>query len=131
MGSATRLLALSVGGLLGIHARYGVNVAMARLISHPFPWATLVVNIVGSFAIGFAATILAAQAPNSPWRLLVVTGFLGGFTTFSSLTFETVLLWRRGEMLGGLANLVGSLVLGCSAVIVGMVLARYFVVESR
>jgi CrcB protein len=120
----TRILALSLGGVLGVNARYWLGVAIARVTSHPFPWATFLVNVSGSFAIGVGATLLAGHSPHSPARLLLLTGFLGGFTTFSAFSLESVGLWRGGERMLSLVNVLGSLAAGCAAVVLGAALAE-------
>ncbi|MFL1464183.1 fluoride efflux transporter FluC [Roseococcus sp. DSY-14] len=79
------LLAVMAGGALGSAARWGVSLWL------PWPWATLLVNGLGSAAIG----ALAAQGVSGPARLFLVTGVLGGFTTFSAFSLETALLWER------------------------------------
>jgi CrcB protein len=126
MNQATwfRILALSLGGVLGVNARYWLGVAIARVTSHPFPWATFLINVSGSFAIGFGASLLAGQSPHSPARLLLLTGFLGGFTTFSTFSLESVGLWRGGERGLSLFNALGSVAAGCLAVVLGAALAN-------
>jgi CrcB protein len=119
----TRIFALSLGGVLGVNARYWLGVIVARLTSHPFPWATFLINVSGSFAIGVGAALLAGHSPHSPSRLLLLTGFLGGFTTFSTFSLESVVLWRSGERALGVANAVGSVVAGIVAVVLGAAVA--------
>jgi CrcB protein len=125
-----RVLALSAGGVFGVNARYWLGVWMNRWASPQFPWATFTINISGSFAIGFLTVALARWLPHSNIRLLVLTGFLGGYTTFSSYTYESAALWERGEVGLALANLFGSVVVGFAAVVLGIVLARGLVIPE-
>lgn len=116
-----------VGAGIGGVLRHAVNIVGPRLFGASFPAGTLLINVLGSFAIGCVAGWLAFRAGES-WaqgtRLFVVTGILGGFTTFSAFSLETALLVERGEM--GLAALyVGaSVVLSLAAVFGGLALMR-------
>ncbi len=124
----SQVAALSVGGALGVNARYWLTVAMNRWVVSPFPWATVTINVTGSFAIGFLAVILAHHWPHHPVsRLFVVTGFLGGYTTFSSFAFESLKLWEDGRKTLATANTVGSVVAGLVAVVLGVMLARAWI----
>src|SRR4051794_34566966 len=107
-----RVVVLSLGGALGVNARYWLGVWMNRWASPQFPWATFTINVSGSFAIGFLTTALARWLPHPHMRLLVLTGFLGGYTTFSTFAFESVTLWEHGERGLSLINLAGSVAAG-------------------
>lgn len=97
---------------------------MQRLLGGTFPYGTLVVNVVGSFAVGFFATLSLERAAFNPvWRSAILIGFCGGFTTFSALTYETFELARTGDPFRGLMNLVAHAVLGLAAVWAGYALA--------
>ena len=88
-----------------------------------FPLGTLVINVTGSFAIGLLMTALTERlAPHPYWRLLLVVGFLGGYTTFSSFEYESYRLVRDGSALLGLLNVAGSVIFGYAAVWLGSVL---------
>jgi CrcB protein len=119
----TKTLALSAGGILGVNARYWLGAWITRWLGSSFPWATFFINVSGSFVIGLIAMTLTSMSPHSMLRLLLITGLLGGYTTFSTFTHESVTLWQRGEWALGLANLVGSVLAGCAAVILGAALA--------
>ncbi len=80
-----------IGGAMGAVRRYAVSIQMKRIISSEFPLATFLINLTGSFLLGF----LLASGPGSLMRLLLGTGFLGGFTTFSTFQVENVTLFRR------------------------------------
>jgi CrcB protein len=119
-----KVLALSIGGVAGVNARYWLGIWINRWAGSQFPWATFTINVSGSFAIGFLTALLARSAPHSYLRLLLVVGFLGGYTTFSTFAFESVTLWQRGERVFGLTNMFGSIIAGCAAVVCGAALAE-------
>lgn len=89
-------LFVAAGGAIGAAARYGVSLLSLAWFGAGFPWGTLVVNLVGSFAIG----VLVAQGIAGNARLFWVMGVLGGFTTFSAFSLEAVGLWERAPWLG-------------------------------
>jgi CrcB protein len=115
---------LSVGGSLGVNARYWLGVAISQRVGTRFPWATLTINVTGSFAIGLLTVLLARWMPHPHMRLLVVVGFLGGYTTFSSYSAEALVLWERGERAHCLGYVVGSVGAGLVAVVLGTVLGH-------
>jgi CrcB protein len=119
-----KVVALSVGGILGVNARYWLGAWMSRWASPQFPWATVTINVSGSFLIGFLTVALTRWLPHPNARLLVITGFLGGYTTFSTFEYENWYLWERGEMMLTAANVIGSVVAGFVAVVLGTALAR-------
>ena len=119
-----RILALSIGGALGVNARYWLGVWFSRWAGSHFPWATFTINITGSFAIGFLGMTLIHWWPHPNARFFAITGFLGGYTTFSSFTLETLALWERGNLWGSLFNAFGSLAFGMIAVVLGVALGR-------
>lgn len=116
-------LLVFLGGGLGAAARHGVNRAALHLLGAGFPWATLAVNIAGSFAMGLLAGRFVAAA-GLEWRLFLVTGLLGGFTTFSAFSLDAVTLWQRGEPLHAAAYVLASVLLSLLALLAGMALAR-------
>jgi CrcB protein len=115
---------LSAGGVLGVNARYWLGVVVNRWTSPQFPWATFTINVSGSFAIGLLSVLLARWLPHPHVRLLVVVGFLGGYTTFSSFSFESLALWERGELALCMAYMGGSVAAGFAAVVLGTALGR-------
>jgi fluoride exporter len=126
-----QVAALSLGGVFGVNARYWLGVVINRWTGPRFPWATFSINVSGSFAIGLLSVVLVRWLPLFPnARLFVVVGFLGGYTTFSSFTFEALALWERGEWWLSLAYMAGSLAAGFAAVILGTVLGRELSVPS-
>ena len=126
-----QVAALSVGGVLGVNARYWLGMVINRWAGAQFPWATFAINISGSFAIGLLSVLLARWLPHPHARLLVVVGFLGGYTTFSSFSFEALALWERGERGLSAAYLFGSVAAGFAAVVLGTALGRELTVPAR
>ena len=120
-----RYLMVLVGGGVGAVARYAAGSAIMNRFGGRFPLGTLVINVSGSFVIGLLMTLLTERLqPHPYWRLLLVVGFLGGYTTFSSFEYETYTAIREGGRWIGLLNVIGSVVLGYIAVCVGALLAR-------
>ncbi len=119
-------LAVALGGATGSVLRYGATVLAARIWGVAFPWGTVAVNVLGSFVIGWfaTATMPGAAAPAShEMRLLVLTGFCGGFTTFSAFSLQTVELLRGGDWLAAGLNVIISVVVCLAAAAAGHVLA--------
>ena len=119
-----QVVLLSVGGSLGVNARYWLGVAITRWSGPQFPWATLAINVSGSFAIGLLTVLLTRWLPHPTMRLLVVVGFLGGYTTFSSFSYEALVLWERGERAACLGYVAGSVGAGLVAVVLGTMAGR-------
>ena len=118
-------LLVMAGGGLGAGMRHLSGLAAMRLLGTGFPWGTAFVNVLGSFLMGVLIELLARKIDASAsWRLFLATGFLGGFTTFSS--FDTAFLIERGSM--GLAFLyvAGSVLIGIGALFAGLALVRGF-----
>jgi CrcB protein len=121
----TRVLAVGAGGFVGAIARYLLGAAVQRALVSPFPWATFVVNATGCFAIGFLAVVADERFAIGPEaRLFWIAGVLGGYTTFSTFGYETVLLARAGSHGLAVANAVGQVVVGLLAVWAGALVAR-------
>jgi len=117
---------ITVGSALGGASRYFCSGVAARLIGETFPWGTLFVNVAGSFIIGFVATLTGPDGRvfvSSAVRQAVLTGFCGGFTTFSSFSLQTLNLMQDGEWLHAGANITGSVVLCLAAVWAGHIMA--------
>jgi CrcB protein len=116
---------VGLGGFLGANARYALGAWIVQRAGPAFPWHTLLINVTGSLAIGAVLTLLTERLVADPaWRLFLVAGFLGGYTTFSSYTFEGLELLREGQWLAALWYALGSNLLGLAATYLGMVLAR-------
>ena len=120
-----RYLLVVIGGGTGALARYVAASAIMTRFGGKFPLGTLVINVTGSFLIGFLMTMLTERFKLDPnWRLLLVVGFLGGYTTFSSFEWETYSSVREGGLWTGMLNVVSSVMLGYVAVSLGSMLAR-------
>ena len=116
---------IAPGGGAGSLVRYLAGTAVMPRLGARFPWGTLVVNVTGCLLIGFLMTLLTERfSPGANWRPLLVVGFLGGYTTFSSFEWETYAAARDGSPWIGLANVMGSVAFGYAAVWLGAMLAR-------
>lgn len=117
------LLHVALGGAIGASARYLTGVAALRLMGPGFPWGTLVVNVIGSFLMG-AIVILLAELSANRFAPLLMTGLLGGFTTFSAFSLDAVTLWERGETMQAATYVAASVVLSLAALMAGLFVAR-------
>jgi fluoride exporter len=118
---------VALGGAIGSALRYGVNIAAPRLLGTGFPWATLTVNIVGSFLMGLLSAALAEKFSDQPdLRLFLTTGILGGFTTFSAFSLDVFGLMQRGENSTAVIYALASVVLSILAVFSGFMVSRAF-----
>jgi CrcB protein len=118
-------LLVFVGGGLGASLRHFINVICAKCIGIGFPWGTFIINITGSFVMGLIAGYLAFKGEaTQAWRLFLMTGILGGYTTFSAFSLDTALLYERGAL--GLAALyvLGSVILSIAGLFAGLWLIR-------
>ncbi|MGO4351059.1 fluoride efflux transporter CrcB [Rhizobium sp. RAF36] len=116
---------VAAGGALGSLLRYFVGQWSLRLWGPNFPWGTLIVNVAGCFVIGVFAEMIARRFNASvELRLLLVTGFLGGFTTFSAFSLDAISLFERGEAVLGGVYIAASVGLSMAAVVAGLALMR-------
>jgi CrcB protein len=124
----TDTLWIGLGGFVGANVRYWLGTLIVDRVGSAFPWHTMFINVSGSLLIGLMmAMLLERSMVDSAWRLLLVVGFLGGYTTFSSYTFEALVLIEKGEWGGALLYALGSNVLGLLAAAGGMALVRALV----
>ena len=124
MGFAIVFLGAGIGGAL----RHGVNLAALHLVGTAFPFGTLAINILGSFAMGLVAEYWALKAGlPQPTRLFLTTGVLGGFTTFSAFSLETALLWERSEWGAAALYVFASVVLSIGGLFAGLLIIRALV----
>jgi CrcB protein len=117
---------IAVGSALGGIARFWCSGVVARLIGETFPWGTLIVNVTGSFVIGFFATLTGPDGrvfASTTTRQFVMVGLCGGYTTFSSFSVQTLNLMTDGEWFRAGGNIVLSVVLCLIAVWLGHILA--------
>ena len=114
-------LPVGLGGAIGSMARHGVNVATNRLLGQSVPYATAIVNVLGCFVIGVLAGAIASEALrlSEAWRVFLVVGILGGFTTFSSFGLDTMTLVRGGAVVVALVNVAGQIGVGIASVFAG------------
>ena len=119
-------LLVGIGGVLGSMARYGTGVLVGRMWSDSFPLATMLINIVGSLAMGLFIGFLARTTPGwqADARLFVAVGIFGGFTTFSSFSLDTIAMFERGEIVPALIYVLGSVVIGIAALYAGLLMMR-------
>jgi CrcB protein len=123
----TKYLAVAAGGALGAVARYFLGGTVLSRVASPFPTATFVINVTGSFILGFFLTLVTERAHFSPHvRLAVAVGFVGAYTTFSTFEYETLRLAEERGMTLALLNVVLSVAVGFAAVWGGMVAAHWW-----
>jgi CrcB protein len=120
-----KYLLILLGGGAGSLARYLAGSAIMTRFAPRFPLGTMVVNITGCFLIGLTMTLLTERLqPHENWRMALVVGFLGGYTTFSSFEWETYSAMREGAFWMGLGNVLGSVLFGYVAVWLGALIVR-------
>ena len=114
---------VALGGALGASLRYLVNVAAPRLLGHGFPYATMTVNVVGSFLMGLFVVILAEKS-GTRFAPFLMTGVLGGFTTFSAYSLDAITLYERGQIGLAFVYVAGTVIVALAALFLGMTIAR-------
>ena len=118
------LLVISLGAIAGANARYLLSRFAAKELGPVFPYGTLFINVAGSLIVGFFVVWTTERVLADPrWRLLIVVGFCGSFTTFSSFAFETMAYFAQGQWMLLLANFVSNNLLCLGAALAGMALA--------
>ena len=116
-----------VGGGIGAVARYWMQGMVYRFMNGVFPYGTIAVNILGCFLIGLLMTGMEERFMVNPsLRIFITIGILGGFTTFSSFSFETIALFQDGEVFFGMLNILASVVICLSATYVGVFIGKLF-----
>ena len=118
------LIAVALGGATGALVRYSVYLMVDKWTNSPAPLATWAVNLIGCLLIGFLAPFMNTSSIPAQWRLFILVGFLGSFTTFSTFSLESVVLWQEGREGLVLLNAVGSVVAGIALVWLGMQLHK-------
>jgi fluoride exporter len=118
-------LVISLGAIAGANARYLISRYAAKALGPAFPYGTLFINVTGSMIVGFFMIWVTERVLVDPrWRMLIVVGFCGAFTTFSSYAFETMAYFEQGQWLLMLANIFTNNVLCLAGALAGMALAR-------
>jgi CrcB protein len=124
----THILLVAAGGALGSVFRYLVGIWTLRSFGPAFPWGTLMVNVTGSFLIGVLAEAIARKFGASPeMRIFLITGILGGYTTFSAFSLDAITLVERGEPVTAAIYVGASVLLSAIAVFAGLALMRAIV----
>ncbi len=117
------LLQVALGGAIGASARYLTSVGAMRLMGPGFPWGTLAVNVIGSFLMG-VLVVLLAQKGGMKAAPFLMTGILGGFTTFSAFSLDALTIYERGQTGLALTYIVASVVLSLLAILAGVLIMR-------
>jgi CrcB protein len=119
------IILVGLGGFIGSVARYLVAVLLAGYTASVFPFATLIVNLVGCFLIGLLFALSdRGNLLSTEWRIFLTTGFCGGFTTFSTFSYESLRLIQDGEYLYFGAYVLASVLIGLAATFLGIILVR-------
>ena len=119
-------LLIGAGAVLGANTRYWLISLFTARFGTSFPYGTLVINITGSFLLGFVLVLISNRIAVDPgYRLLIGTGFLGAYTTFSAFSYDTIALLERGDVMQAMVNAVASLLGSLFAAYLGIVLAQW------
>ncbi len=122
-------IAVAIGGALGAMARYGVSTLVFDASSQRFPYATLSVNVLGSFLIGILFVLIVEKGLLPPeMRSILMVGFLGAFTTFSTFSLDALGLWQNGHLWLALVYALGTVVLCLAAISIAVWLTRLFLI---
>ena len=122
-----RILGIGLGGFFGAVGRYWISGWVYRLLGENFPYGTLAVNVLGSFVLGLVMGILEGVVGHPDVRAAVTIGFLGAFTTFSTFSYETMMLFQVGDIGKAFLNILVSVVLGLLFVGLGLFIGRWWV----
>ena len=121
------VIQIAIGGALGAVGRYFTGVAFARVLGTGFPYGTLTINVVGSLLVGILFVVLGGlNGETGRHAPFLITGFLGGFTTFSAYSLDSWILFQQGRVSEAVTYAVGSAILSILAVFAGIALARQF-----
>ena len=122
-------VAVALGGALGALARYGISTWVFAISSYKFPYATLAVNVLGSFLMGILFVLIIEKAAlPAEMRSLLMIGFLGAFTTFSTFSLDALGLWQNGHLFLALVYALGTVVLCLAAITVAVWLTRLLLI---
>lgn len=128
----SKIIVVALGGAIGAVARYWLGGLINSRLTMQFPLGTFVINVTGSFIIGFFLTLVSQRITIHPnWRLLIAIGFVGAYTTFSTFEYETLKLIEEGSVLSAALNVILSFVVGFIAVWLGVTAARRFYIPQE
>lgn len=113
------ILWVAIGGALGSVLRYLISIGLKQSYTYSFPWHTFFINIIGCIAIGVVYALLNNYSAPLFWQSLIVAGFLGGFTTFSSFGYETFVLFKSQQYVNAIVYMIGSNLFGLAGVFIG------------
>ena len=127
IGLMNNIVAIALGAAIGANLRYGIGLWAAQRFGTAWPYGTFIINLLGCLGIGLLLTLISTRLTLSePVRLMLVTGLLGGFTTFSTFGYESFSLLSSGNWLPALGYVAGSVVGGLIAVTIGVGLGQWF-----
>lgn len=118
--TALLFIALALAGGIGASARMLLDGLIRSRVSGPAPWGTIAINVSGSLVLGLLTGLASAQMLTEEWHLIIGTGFLGGYTTFSTASFETIRLIQERKWALSLFNALGTLVMATAAAVLGL-----------
>ncbi len=118
------VLQVAAGGAIGASGRYLTSVAATKMIGHGYPWGTMIVNVVGSFGMGMLVVYLMSKDGGTRYAPLLMTGVLGGFTTFSAFSLDALTIFERGEAMPALFYVLATVALSILAIFIGLSVAR-------
>ncbi len=118
------VLQVAAGGAIGASGRYLTSVAATKMIGHGYPWGTMIVNVVGSFVMGVLVVYLMSKDGGTRYAPLLMTGVLGGFTTFSAFSLDALTIFERGEAMPALFYVLATVALSILAIFIGLSVAR-------
>ncbi len=120
----TSIVQVAIGGAIGAVGRYLTGVAAVRVMGHGYPWGTLTVNVFGSFLMGVLIVVLMGKDGGMKAAPLLMTGMLGGFTTFSAFSLDALTIFERGQIGQAVLYVIASVVLSLLAIFLGVMIAR-------
>jgi len=124
MNDLTKVLLVGLGGFLGANARFWLSAWIQNRIQGAFPWGTLLINVSGSLVMGLFMGFMLARDWSTNWRLFFAVGILGGYTTFSAFSYESIKLMSDGNFGGAFGYITASVILSVTAAFLGLVVVR-------